>query len=169
MKKVRQKLMESPRGDEKLEKIAEYVALVTSGVSKYKALKEVYPEKYAECDTKRKKTLVINGIERNNYCKSLYADWDRRWHTSFYGKRHRIFERLYDISMDDNEQRKDSLAAMNTLLKYMPQAPHHVDVDVKVDATDDFKKMLLAKKKELHKLANGEDVVDAEIVDEHEE
>lgn len=166
-------LPNSPIGSESKEQVADYVELVMNRVSRPKALKQAYPERYARAvsrasgndkvvDANIKKEY--NQIERSKYAQGLFTAADKMWWVKFLDRKQDIYDKLYDIATNDDEDTKDQISSARALLQYLPTAPREDKLEVthKVHQ-ESFKDMLNAKKKELHSAANGE-AIDVEVV-----
>jgi len=78
------------------------------------------------------------------------------------GKKQKVFEKLYEDAISDEIDIKDRHNASKIFLAHIPDAPKEdtIKVEVKV-GSDEFKSMLMQKKKLIHNTAN-EDIIDAE-------
>ena len=152
----------------------EYVELVFSGVSKFDAFKEVFPDRYQlAIDRASGNNRVvnanikkgINAIERSDVVKQAYQLAHKTWWTKFVTKKQDLLENMYDIAMDRDQATRDRVNATKVALQYMPQAA--TDVNINIDASEKavtFLDKLQKQKNLLYKVAN-EDVVDVEVED----
>jgi len=108
---------------------------------------------------------MAHRIEKGSFVQECFAVANKHWWTKFITKKQDIYENLYNTAMDTNEKTADRLNASKIFLANVPDAPKEevkVNVEVKV-GSDEFKKMLDKKKRDLHTAANG-DVVEGEVV-----
>lgn len=157
-------------GDPRREQGRLYTELVFTGLSRRKAFEEVFPEKvealkakYEEKWYPREVARMVHRIERGSFVQECFTVANKDWWTKFITKKQDIYENLYNTAMDTNEKTADRLNASKIFLTNVPDAPKEevkVNVEIKV-GSDEFKKMLDKKKRDLHSAANG-DVIDVE-------
>ena len=147
----------------------EYVHSVLGGKTKEEALMEHFPELYAEAienangseklklgNVKRK----INYIERKNTVKQMYALAHKHAWTNFLDKKHKLYENLYEMAMDDMNSVRDRISSSKTLLDHMPKFEEDKTITVEVkDSRQDFVDRLRDMQLALHKQAN-KDVIE---------
>jgi hypothetical protein len=159
-------------GDPKKESYRYYTELIFTGTPKREAFKEAFPDEYEKvlADHPQMYEAVIgkriNTLERTKFVQECFTAANKNWWMRFMTKKQDIYENLYSIAMDEGEKTADRLAASKTFLQYVPDAPKEditVNVEVKV-GSDEFKKMLDDKKRQLHSVAN-KDVIDVEVED----
>jgi hypothetical protein len=155
-------------------KIAEYVLDVLSGMKKGDALKAHFPDRYktaidrADGNTRLHASNIkkqINHIERTKVCKKLYEEAHKNWWILFLEKKHKLYENLYGIALDDGVIPRDRIAASKVMLEHMPTFQEDVNVKVEVkQSKEDFVAQLKEMQKKLHQTAvgNTEDVIDVE-------
>jgi len=157
-------------GDPRREQGRLYTELVFTGLSRRKAFEEVFPEKVEALKVKypasaypREVARMVHRIERGSFVQECFTIANKDWWTKFITKKQDIYENLYNTAMDKNEKTVDRLNASKIFLTNVPDAPKEdikVNVEVKV-GSDEFKKMLDQKKRELHGAANG-NIIDVE-------
>jgi len=169
-------LPKSPMGNETKEKFAEYVQLVMDRVPKTQILRNIFPERYDRAVSRAsgKQSVVdanirkeLNQIERSKYVLSLFDAADKTWWIQFLDKKQDLYEGLFNIAKDKDEQTKDRISASKTLLHYMPSAVKEQKVEHthKLENEESFKDRLSAMKKELHETANKTITIDVDIID----
>ena len=161
-------------GDEFKENCAIYTELVFTKVSKEEAFKMVFKDKYEKIirDSNGSKLLEkallnkgIQQLERTKFMQECFYTANKHWWMKFLGKKQDVYEKLYDTAMDEAESTQNRLNASKIFLQFIPDAPKEdkVVVEVKV-GSDEFKDMLLEKKRALYNAANNtDDVIDGEI------
>jgi len=168
-------LPKCPMDNETQQNTVEYVNMVMDGSSRAKALESAFPSRYERALSRASgnKNVVdanvkkeYNQIERSKYAQGLFVAAEKHWWMKFMTRKQKIYGKLYEIAMDDEQDTKDQIASSKALLQYLPSAPseNKLEVTHKVQSTD-FKDMLLAKKKELHNAANAE-AIDVEVTSE---
>ena len=162
-------------GDEFKENCAIYTELVFTKVSKEEAFKMVFKDKYEKIirDSNGSKLLEkallskgIQQLERTKFMQECFYTANKHWWMKFLGKKHDIFEKLYNDAMDDSLEVKDRHSASKIFLGYVPDAPKEdkVTVEIKV-GSDEFKDMLAQKKRQLYMVANdsNEDIIEVNV------
>lgn len=162
-------------GDAYKESCAYYTELIFTKHDKVDAFMLAFPDKYKEIKSysatdnifNANITKTINQVERSKFMQECFNAANKHWWMKFLGKKQDIYEKVYQTALDDNESTKDRLTASKIFLAHVPDAPKEekLTVEVKV-GSDEFKNMLMEKKRLLHKAAN--DVIDAEIEDTNE-
>lgn len=160
--------------NEEDKKYAEYVLDVLSGMKKGEALKTHFPEKYrvaierADGNTKLHASNIkkqINQVERTKVCKKLYEEAHKNWWILFLEKKHKLYENLYGIALDDGVIPRDRIAASKVMLEHMPEFQEDINVKVEVkDNKQEFVNKLRDMQLALHKTANS-DIEDAEVIE----
>lgn len=168
------KNLPSVNGDEYKEQCAYYTELVFTKMNKIEAFKKAFPDRYKDAldKTGGNPSVVnaniakeINKIERSKFVQECFYSANKHWWMKFLGKKQDIYEKLYDTAMDDEESTQNRLNASKIFLQFIPDAPKEdkVIVEVKV-GSDEFKDMLLEKKRALYNAANNtDDIIDGEI------
>ena len=169
------KNLPSINGDEYKEQCAYYTELVFTKMNKVEAFKKAFPDRYKEALDKTggnpsvvnaNITKEINKIERSKFVQECFYSANKHWWMKFLGKKHDIFEKLYNDAMDDNLEVKDRHSASKIFLGYVPDAPKEdkVTVEIKV-GSDEFKDMLAQKKRQLYMVANdsSEDIIEVNV------
>jgi len=155
-------------------KYAEYVLLVLGGSKKGDALKEVFPDRHARAlERAGGNTRVVGAnirkeimqIERTKICKQLFEQSHKTWWIQFLDKKHKLYENLYGMAIDDNVIPRDRIAASKVMLEHMPQFQEDINVKVEVKQTkEDFVGQLREMQLALHKQANSQ-IEEAEVID----
>lgn len=168
------KNLPNPNGNPRKEAGRLYTELIFTGTSKRAAFEQCFPEdvqqlkdKYEEKYYSREVSRAISRIERRDFVKECFTVANKDWWTKFILKKQAIYNNLYETAMDANEKTADRLNASKIFLSHVPDAPKE-DIKVKVEVkvgSDEFKKMLDKKKRDLHSAANS-DIIEAEIEDE---
>lgn len=164
-------LPKSPMDNESKQQILDYVNMVMEGSSRTNALKTVYPERYERAIERAggNKAVIaanvkkeFNQVERSKYAQQLFTSAEKHWWMKFLTKKQKLYDKLYKIALDDDETTKNQISAAKVLLTCLPSAPREDKLEIthKVQA-DEFKAMLLDKKKQLYSAAN--DVIDVEV------
>jgi hypothetical protein len=151
-------------------KIAEYVLDVLSGTKKGDALKEHFPDRYQIAVDRTEGNSRILGanikkqitqIERTKVCKKLYEEAHKNWWILFLEKKHKLYENLYGLAMDDSVIPRDRINASKVMLEHMPTFQEDVNVKVEVkQSKEDFVAQLKEMQRQLHKQAV--EVIDVE-------
>ena len=152
----------------------EYVHSVLGGKTKKSALAEHFPELYDEAiaSAKGNEKLVearikrqINLIERKNTVKQMYALAHKHAWTNFLDKKHKLYENLYDMAMDEDNSVRDRTSCSKVLLDHMPKFEEDKTITVEVkDGKAEFIDRLRDMQIALHKQAN-KDVIDVDDYD----
>ena len=154
---------------------AEYVMLVLAGEKKSQALKAIFPERYnSAVERANGNQMVVNAnvtkavrhLERGKLVQELYAQSHKHWWIEFIGKKHKLYENLYGMALDEGVIPRDRIAASKVMLEHMPAFQEDIKVvhEVKEDKAafvNKLREMQLA----LHKQANAEEI-EAVIVEE---
>ena len=150
----------------------DYVHSVLSGKEKFDALKEHFPEMYElaverangnERVLKANITSQVNILERKNNVKKMYEVAHKNAWTNFVAKKHKLYENLYGMAMDENNSVRDRASCSKTLLDHMPKFEEDKTITVEVkDNRQDFIAGLRDMQIALHKQANKE-AIDVEI------
>ena len=153
----------------------EYVHSVLGGKTKEQALMEHFPELYADAieraDGSEKLKVAnvkraINTLERKNTVKQMYSLAHKHAWTNFLDKKHKLYDNLYDMAMDENNAVRDRISSSKTLLDHMPKFEEDKTITVEVkDSRQDFVDKLREMQLALHKQAN-KDVIDVEAENE---
>ena len=162
-------------GDE-AENQMEYVQAVLGGQDKVKAFRIFFPQLYEDAvkNAKGNKGLIprnittyINSLERKSAVKKMYELAHRNAWTNFMVKKHRLYENLYDMAMDEENSVRDRQSCSKTLLDHMPKFEEDKTIILEVkDGKDEFVKGLREMQIALHKQANKDkDIIEAEIDD----
>lgn len=162
-------------GNEFKESCAYYTELIFTKTDKREAFKKAFPDKYQlaierACgnpnliEAKIKKG--INQVESSAFMQECFYAANKHWWMKFIHKKNDIYEKVYDTATDDTESTRDRLNAAKIFLQFAPDTPKEekITVEVKV-GSDEFKNMLLEKKKQIHNAAN-ESIEDVEVIDE---
>lgn len=161
--------------DEKV--YADYVLDVLSGTKKGDALKEHFPERYkraierADGNTKVYGANIkkeINHIERTKIVKKLYEEAHKNWWILFLEKKHRLYENLFDMAVDEDVIPRDRIAASKVMLEHMPTFQEDINVKVEVkQSKEDFVNQLKDMQRKLQTTAvssvGEQDIIEAEI------
>ena len=158
-------------GDDFKESCALYTELVFTKHSKEEAYKIAFPDKYNNIVSMGSNVLnanlkkAINQLERTKFVQECFYNANKHWWMKFMGKKNDIFEKLYNDALSDDIDIRDRHNASKIFLTFIPDAPKEdkVVVEVKV-GSDEFKDMLLEKKRLLYSAAN-ESIEDAEVLD----
>jgi len=152
---------------------ADYVLDVLSGTKKGDALKAHFPERYkraierADGNTRVHGANIqkeIRGIERKGLVKKLYEEAHKNWWILFLEKKHKLYENLFDLAIDEDVIPRDRIAASKVMLEHMPTFQEDINVKVEVkQSKEDFVMQLKDMQKKLQKTAIQEDVIDVEI------
>jgi len=151
---------------------AEYVLDVLSGSKKGEALKAHFPDRYkraidkAAGNTKLHASNIkkeINHIERTKIVKKLYEEAHKNWWILFLEKKHKLYENLYGLALDESVIPRDRINASKVMLEHMPTFQEDINVKVEVkQSKEDFVQQLRDMQKSLHKTAISEEVIDVE-------
>lgn len=164
-------------GDEATQQM-EYVQAVLGGMEKHDALKEYFPDKYDlaikrangnERVVKANITSQINLLERKSTVKKMYEVAHKNAWTNFVAKKHKLYENLYKMSVDENNSVRDRISSTKVLLDHMPKFEEDKTIVVEVkDGKAEFVESLRQMQIELHKQANKniEEVIDVEAEEE---
>jgi hypothetical protein len=164
---------------------ADYVLMVLSGTKKSEALKACFPERYdAAVERAAGNQQVVNAnvtkavrqLERAQVVQELYEKSHKTWWIEFLEKKHRIYENLYSLALDENVNARERVSASKVMLEHMPTFQEDIHVKVEVKQTkEDFVEKLREMQLKLHNQANKkiEDVqkeqeelyTEAEVVD----
>ena len=155
----------------------EYVHSVLGGMDKKDALMQHFPDLYDIAITRAKgnqKVVManiksqINILERKNTVKQMYALAHKHAWTNFLDKKHKLYENLYEMAMDEDNSVRDRTATSKVLLDHMPKFEEDKTIvveikDGKQEFTDKLREMQLA----LHKQANKEviEIDDEDVID----
>lgn len=161
---------------------AEYVLDVLSGSKKGEALKEHFPDRYqraidrAEGNTRLHASNIkkeINHIERTKIVKKLYEEAHKNWWILFLEKKHKLYENLYGLALDEDVIPRDRIAASKVMLEHMPTFQEDINVKVEVKQTkEDFVMQLKEMQRKLHHTAVGgstegaDTIMEAEVINE---
>lgn len=158
----------NPNGNPQKEAARLYTELVFTGTPKRAAFEQAFPERVEELKEKfdikyypREVSRAISRVERNKFTQECFNIANKDWWTKFITKKQDIYSELYNTAMNPDEKTADRLNASKIFLAHVPDAPKEevkVNVEVKV-GSDEFKKMLDKKKRDLHTAANG-DIID---------
>jgi len=171
---VLKKLPKVAENDEGMSQM-DYVHSVLGGMNKLEAFKHHFPDKIKEARdiSKDDKMFAINikkmlgTLERKNTVKKMYELAHKHAWTDFLAKKHRLYDNLYGMAMDENNSVRDRISSTKVLMDHMPKFEEDktltIEVkDNKAEFVDRLREMQLA----LHKQANGDaDVIEAEIDD----
>lgn len=178
MRLTKDELKKLPKvvGDEATQQM-EYVQAILGGMEKPDALKEFFPELY-ELAIERANgnpnvvnanvTAQINKLERKNAVKKMYEVAHKHAWTNFVAKKHKLYENLYKMSVDEDNSVRDRISSTKVLLDHMPKFEE--DKTLPPEQKDDkleFLKVLRDMQINLHKQANKsiEEVIDVEAED----
>ncbi len=158
-------------GDE-AESQMEYVQSVLAGKEKDVALKAHFPELHAlaiersagnEQVVKANITAQINKLERKAAVKKMYEVAHKHAWTNFVVKKHKLYENLYKMAMDEDNSVRDRQSCTKTMLDHMPKFEEDKTLVVEVkDGKEEFLKGLREMQLSLHKQANKE-LIDVEV------
>lgn len=175
-KHVLKKLPKVVGKEEEMEQM-EYVHSVLGGMTKEDALKEHFPEKYKLAVERAGGTQkMINAnvksqitlLERKNTVKQMYEIAHKHAWTNFLDKKHKLYENLYGMAMDEDVSVRDRISSSKTLLDHMPKFEEDKTITVEVkDGKQEFVDKLREMQIALHKQAN-KDVIDVTIEDKDE-
>ena len=173
-KKVLKSLPKVAGNDEEMTQM-EYVHTVLGGSSKPDALKEHFPELHQlAIDRANGNDKVINAniksqintLERRVTVKKMYEIAHKHAWTNFLDKKHKLYENLYNMAMDDGNSVRDRQSCSKTLLDHMPKFEEDKTLVIEVkDGKAEFGEKLRNMQILLHKQAN-KDVIDVEAEDE---
>ena len=164
-------------GDEERMQQMEYVHSVIGGKDKFDAFKTHFPDDYKKAvdDAGGKDNLIkakvrsaIGTLERKVSVKQMYELAHKHAWTEFLAKKHRLYENLYGMAMDEENSVRDRIASSKTLLDHMPKFEEDKTIKVEInDGKKTFMEELRAMQIELHKQANKniEEVIDVEAED----
>ena len=160
-------------------KYAEYVLMVLGGSKKGDALKEVFPDRHQRAIERaagNPKVIganvkkEINHIERTKICKQLFEQSHKTWWIQFLDKKHKLYENLYGLAIDDSVIPRDRIAASKVMLEHMPSFQEDINVKVEVkQSKEDFVANLRNMQLQLFRQANNKedlDTMEAEIIEE---
>jgi len=158
-------------GDDFKESCAYYTELIFTKTDKTTAFRLAFPDRYKKAISNAgdndkliasKIKKGINTVESSAFMKECFYTANKHWWMKFMGKKQRVFEKLYEDAISDDIDIKDRHNASKIFLAHIPDAPKEdtIKVEVKV-GSDEFKSMLMQKKKLIHNTAN-EDIIDAE-------
>ena len=175
MRLTKDELSKLPKvvGDESTQQM-EYVQAILSGMEKPDALKEFFPELHDLAIershgnpnvVKANITAQINKLERKSAVKKMYEVAHKNAWTNFVAKKHKLYENLYKMSVDENNSVRDRISSTKVLLDHMPKFEEDKTIVVEVkDGKAEFVESLRKMQIELHKQANKsiEEVIDVE-------
>ena len=152
----------------------EYINLIYSGVEKYEAFKQIFPERFQRVhdravEQKRNpKFAVLNDIgayEAGKYVQELYKINAERYFSHFIDKRTKILNKMADKALDDDLDVKDQMTAAKIFLGHVPEVKKEEKVVIEHKLAEDTKfiAQLQAKKELLYRTASNEDIIEAEI------
>ena len=102
---------------------------------------------------------------RTKICKELYEQSHKNWWIAFLEKKHKLYENLYGLALNEDVIPRDRIAASKVMLEHMPQFQEDINVKVEVkQSKEDFVENLRAMQIALHKQANSE-IPEAEVVE----
>jgi len=167
------KHLPNTNGDNFKEQCAYYTELVFTKHNKTESFRIAFPDKYQQAidraggnnnvvNANIKK--AINQVENSKFMQECFTVANKHWWMKFIGKKQQVLEKLYDDAISDELDIRDRHNASKLFMSYVPDAPKEekVTVEVKV-GSDEFKNMLLEKKRLLHSTANNEEIIDAEV------
>ena len=178
MRLTKDELSKLPKvvGDEATQQM-EYVQAILGGMEKPDALKEFFPELHELAIerahgnpnvVKANITAQINKLERKSAVKKMYEVAHKNAWTNFVAKKHKLYENLYKMSVDENNSVRDRISSTKVLLDHMPKFEEDKTIVVEVkDGKAEFVESLRKMQIELHKQANKsiEEVIDVEAED----
>ena len=152
----------------------EYVQAVLGGKEKPIALRIYFPELYALAIKKagNKNSLIpnyvnaqVSWLERKAAVKRMYEVAHKHAWTNFVVKKHKLYENLYEMAMDEDNSVRDRQSCSKTLLDHMPKFEEDKTIVLEVkDNKDEFVKNLRSMQLALLSQAN-KDVIEVELDD----
>lgn len=164
-------LPKSPIGNESRQNVADFIDMQMNGMSKKNALKAVYPNRYQRAldraggnDKVVEANLMkeINQIERSKYAQGLLVAADKHWYNKWITKKTDVCNMFYDTAMSSDVAEKDRINAGKAFMQYTAKPNSKLEIEHTHKIEDDFKEKLLARKRELHSIAN-DNVIDVEV------
>ena len=156
------------------ERQMEYVQSVLAGTDKHEALKQHFPDLYDlaikrsagnQQVVKANITSQINNLERRSVVKKMYEVAHKHAWTNFVAKKHKLYENLYSMSIDENNSVRDRITSTKVLLDHMPKFEEDKTIVVEVkDGKAEFLQGLREMQIALHKQAN-KDVIEVDATD----
>lgn len=152
----------------------EYVHSVLGGKTKVEALKIHFPELHklaierANGNSKMINANIksqISNLERKNAIKKMYEVAHKHAWTNFLDKKHKLYENLYGMAMDEENSVRDRISSSKTLLDHMPKFEEDKTIIIEhKDGKAEFIEGLRAMQIALHNEAN-KDAIDVEVDD----
>lgn len=156
---------------------ADYVMMVLGGSKKSEALKACFPDRYdlavERADGNQNVinanvTKQVRQLERTKIVAELFEKSHKTWWIEFLEKKHKIYENLYGLAMDEGVIPRDRIAASKVMLEHMPVFNENKQfVDEVKETAQDFVSKLKDMQRKLYQTANNTEkieAIEAEIV-----